>query len=65
MIFTIAQWNEHPIGSAALFDPAELGHNRKYVFAVPPRWDYDFAQGWEEAQEIQTPDSLHTFRPAK
>jgi hypothetical protein len=65
MIFTIAQWNEHPIVSAAPFDPAELGHNRKYVFAVPPRWDYDFAQGWEEAQEILTSDSLRTFTPAK
>ena len=63
MIFTIAQWNEHPIVSAAPFDPAELGRNRKYVLAVPPRWNYDFAEGWEEAQKILSPDSLHTFEP--
>jgi hypothetical protein len=64
MIFTIAQWNEHPVVSAAPFDPAELGRNRKYVFALPPRWNYDFAEGWEEAQKILSPDSLHTFKPA-
>ncbi len=63
MIFTIAQWNEGPIVSAAPFGPSEIGRNRKYVFAVPPRWDYDFADGWEEAQTILTADSLHTFAP--
>jgi len=46
MIFTIAQWNESPNVSAAPFDPMELGRNRKYVFAVPPRWDYDFSEGY-------------------
>jgi hypothetical protein len=65
MIFTIAKWNEQPIVSAAPFGPCELGHNRKYVFAVPPRWNYDFVEGWEEAQETLTSDSLHTFAPAK
>jgi hypothetical protein len=64
IIFTIAQWNENPIVSAAPFDPAELGRNRKYVFAVPPRWDYDFSDGWDEAQKILIPDSLHSFAPA-
>jgi hypothetical protein len=64
MIFTIAQWKADPVVSAAPIGPAELGRNRKYVFAVPPRWDYDFAEGWEEAQKILTPDSLHTFAPA-
>jgi len=65
MIFTIAQWNESPIVSAAPFGPAELGRNRKYVFAVPPRWDYDFSEGYEEAEKILTPASLHTFAPEK
>jgi hypothetical protein len=65
MIFTIAQWNKYPIVSAAPFGPGELGRNRKYVFAVPPRWDYDFAEGWEEAQKILACESLHTFAPAK
>lgn len=45
VIFTIAQWPEHLVVSATPFDPVELGHNRKYVLAVPHRWDYDFAEG--------------------
>jgi hypothetical protein len=65
IVFTIAQWNEDPVVSAAPIGPLELGRNRKYVIAVPPRWDYDFAEGWEEAQEILTPESLHTFAPTK
>jgi hypothetical protein len=65
MIFTLAQWSENPIVSAAPFDPAEFGRNKKYVFAVPPRWDYDFSEGYEEAEKILVPASLHTFAPAK
>ena len=65
MIFTIGHWSEDPVVSAAPIGPAELGRNQKYVLALPPRWDYDFAEGWEEAQQILTPDSLHTFAPSK
>jgi hypothetical protein len=65
MIFTIAEWDEHPSVSAAPFDPGEFGRNRQYVFAVPPRWDYDFAEGWEEAEKILGSKSFHTFSPAK
>jgi hypothetical protein len=65
MIFTIPQWNEGPIVSAAPFGPGELGRNRKYVFAVPPRWDYDFSEGYEEAEKLLTASSLHTFAPEK
>lgn len=65
MIFTVSQWNEHPVVSAAPLDPAELGRNDRYVFAVPPRWDYDFAEGWEEAQKILVSGSLRTFAPSK
>lgn len=65
MIFTIVQWRAEPVVSAAPIGPAELGRNGMYVFAVPPRWDYDLAEGWEEAQTILTPDSLHTFAPSK
>jgi len=65
MIFTIAQWNKAPDVSAAPFGPGELGRNRKYVFAVPPRWDYDFSEGYEEAEKILTPASFYTFAPGK
>lgn len=65
MIFTIAQWKEDPVVSAAPIGPAELGRNRKYVIAVPPRWDYDFSEGWEEGQKILTTEAPHTFPPLK
>jgi hypothetical protein len=65
MIFTLARWNESPIVSAAAFGPSELGRNRKYVLAVPPRWDYDFSEGYEEAEKLLTATSLHTFAPEK
>jgi hypothetical protein len=65
LIYTIAQWREGPVVSAAPLYPKELGRNQKYVFAVPPRWDYDFSEGYEEAEKILTPLSLHTFAPRK
>jgi len=65
MIFTISQWNESPDVSASPFGPAELGRNRKYVFASPPRWEYDLSEGYEEAVKLLTPSSLHTFAPAE
>jgi len=65
MMFGIAQWDEGPVVSAAPIGPARLGRNRKYVIAVPARWDCDFAEGWEESQEILTPESLHAFAPTK
>jgi hypothetical protein len=65
LIFTTAQWNEAPVVSAAPFGPTELGRNRKYVFAVPPRWDYDFSEGYEEAEKILIPSSLHAIAPGK
>jgi hypothetical protein len=65
MIFTVDQWNESPVVSPAPFGPTELGRNRSYVFAVGPRWDYDFAEGYEEAEKILTRASIHTFAPGK
>jgi hypothetical protein len=64
MIYTIVQWKESPIVSAAPFDPGEIGRNGKYIFAIPPRWNYDFAEGWEEASKILNANSFHTFAPA-
>lgn len=56
MIFKPQQWSEVQqeklVVSAAPFPPSELGRNKRYVFALPPRWDYDFVDGWEEAQRI-------------
>jgi hypothetical protein len=65
MIFTQQQWrdiqSEKLIVSAAPFPPSELGHNQKYVFALPPRWNYDLLDGWEEAQKILDGKALVAF----
>jgi hypothetical protein len=65
MIYTIAQWNESPVVSAAPYYPWEFGRNSKYVFAVPPRWDNDSSEGVEEAEKIMGSKPFHTFSPAK
>jgi len=65
MIFTISQWNSYSAGdfytSAAPFPASELARNNLYVFAIPPRWDYDYSQGYEEADNILTTKPLHPF----
>src|ERR1700693_4498943 len=56
MIFTSAQWRsvarEKFFVSAAPFGPDELGRNSKFVFAMPPRYNYAFPLGYEEVVEI-------------
>ncbi len=63
MVFTIAQWNaldkDEFIVSAAPIGPGELGRNRKYVFALPPRFDYAFPTGFEEVEQIVASKPLH------
>lgn len=65
MVFTISQWNsyvaENFATSAAPFPAAELGRNNIYVFAIPPRWDFDYSQGYQEADTIVNSKSLHPF----
>lgn len=56
MVFTVAQWKalekDKFSVSAAPIKPGELGRNRKYVFALPPRFDYAFPTGYEEVEQI-------------
>lgn len=67
MVFTQPQWGAvtNPgtpqwfSVSAAPFLPGELGHNRKYVFALPPRYNYADAKGIEEVGRIIRSHSLH------
>lgn len=65
MIFTTSQWNSYLAEdfhtSAAPFNASELAHNNRYVFALPPRWDYDFSQGYQEAENILSTKPLHPF----
>ena len=65
MVFTHAQWDSLQQGkfvvSAAPVGPGELGRNRKYVFAEPPRMINDNAYGWEEVVKIMHSSPLHAF----
>jgi hypothetical protein len=57
MIFTPSQWKivaaENMAVSAAPIGPAELGQNKGYVFALPPRWiGFTDAKGTDEVQTL-------------
>lgn len=56
MIFTHEQWEalqkeEFHIGAAPI-NPSELGRNKRYVFALPARYNFAFPTGYEEVEEI-------------
>ena len=63
MVFSSAQWHslqrERFFVSAAPFGPAELGRNRRYVFALPARYNYAFPTGYEEVEQILRSNPLH------
>mgnify|MGYP000098868298 CR=1 FL=1 len=65
LVFTISQWNAYLAEdfsvSAAPIPASELGRNNTYVFALPPRWDFDLSLGYEEAQNIFKAAPLHPF----
>jgi hypothetical protein len=59
MIFTPGEWKlvaaEKMGVSAAPIGPAELGHNKSYVFALPPRWiGFVDAKGIDEVQALMS-----------
>jgi hypothetical protein len=65
MIFTHPQWSLMEDGrltvSAAPYTPGEIGRNRTYVFAFPPRFNFDRDEGYEEVIEIMKGHPLHAF----
>jgi hypothetical protein len=65
MVFTLEQWNDLQAGKfrtdAAPINPSELGRNARYMFALPPRYDYAFPQGYEEVERILVGNPLHAF----
>ncbi len=65
MIFTHSEWSAVTSGtltvSAAPFPPSELGENTTYVFALPPRYDYAYPNGWQEVETIIQGNPLHAF----
>ncbi len=65
LVFTHAQWDSLQAGdfavSAASVGPGELGRNRKYVFAEPPRMIDSDSLGREEVVQIMHGHPLHAF----
>ena len=65
LVFTLAQWSSYMAGnyavSAAPINATELAQNNLYVFALPPRWDYDYSLGYQEADSIIQSNPLHPF----
>ncbi len=65
MIFTIAQWNSYTAEnfavSAAPIPASELARNNRYVFALPPRWDFDYSEGYAEAENILKSNPIKAF----
>ncbi|HUB31169.1 MAG TPA: hypothetical protein VL967_15795 [Terracidiphilus sp.] len=64
MVFTKKQWGKDGsmlMVSPAGVGPAEIGRNRKYVFALPPRFAYDGRQGVDEVLAIVTARPLRAI----
>jgi hypothetical protein len=65
MVFTLAQWqdvqSQTMAVSAAPFGPSELGSNKTYVFALPPRYDYDFKTDYQEVEQIMQNNPLQGY----
>lgn len=65
LVFTISQWNSYQAEdfavSAAPIMASELGRNNLYVFALPPRWDFDYSLNFVEAQNIIASNPIHPF----
>lgn len=65
MVFTYPQWKLVDDGSvsvsAAPYGPGEIGRNRKYVFALPPRFLIDEDTGYREVIQIVKDHPLHAF----
>ena len=63
--FTLEEWNSYKNGnfavSAAPIDATELARNNFYVFALPPRWDFDYSEGYVEAENILKTSPLKAF----
>lgn len=64
-IFTISQWNDMEndkfhIGAAPI-NPSEIGRNKKYVFALPARYNFSYITGYEEVEEILKNKPLKPF----
>lgn len=62
MILSKSQWDslqksEFHIGAAPI-GPKVFDHNRKYVFALPARYNFAFPEGYQEVEEIMKKNPL-------
>lgn len=66
MVFTIVQWKlilqETLAVSAAPIGPSELGRNNNYVFALPARYNFAYALGYNEVEQILQGNPLHPMQ---
>jgi hypothetical protein len=76
MVFTPAEWQQVTAVtmsvSAAPIGPSELGHNSKYIFALPPRWigfydtlGQDEVNSWMSQNRLQAPCGTTPAQPGK
>jgi hypothetical protein len=65
LVFTTSQWNAYLADgfsvSAAPIPASEMARNNKYVFALPPRWDFDYSLDFKEAEDIIAGKPLQPF----
>lgn len=65
LVFTLRQWESYQAEdfavSAAPISATEVARNNRYVFALPPRWDFDYSKGYEEAQAIVRTNPFSTY----
>lgn len=65
LVFTVEQWESYMAEayaiSAAPIQATELGRNNLYVFALPPRWNFDYSEGDKEAEAIVASHPLKAF----
>jgi len=69
LIYPISEWPciSEPDGScyrgAAPFPPGELTRNSSYVFALPPRYNYDFSEGFQALDDAIRAGAVTAFEP--
>jgi hypothetical protein len=68
-VFTHSQWqdvlgnnmNADLLIFAAPVGPTELGRNNNYIFALPPRYDWDYSTGYQEVEQIMQSNPLKGY----
>ncbi len=65
LVFTMDQWSDIEAEkynvSAAPIPPTELNRNSTYVFALPPRYNFAYPEGYEEVEDIIAGEPVKTF----